>query len=327
MKIIQSDTKQTIINAVQKYTDMIVPTYGPAGKSVLIASNELSIKAADDGHAASAEIELENEFQNAVVLYIKEATEKTNSRVGDGTTTSVILTKAILDQVLLDDPFADTSYYKQVKEIQKATQEAVEFIKAKSKKIETVDELFKVAYNSYNNEKIARLIADTLFKIGSDGVLAIEDSRTAETEVEIVEGIELEKGYASPYFINADKESAVLNDQSVLLVHNKLDRFLDVVPLLKELFKDRKEFVIIADGFGEEFLGGMIMNKIQGTFSPLLIETPGFGDSKLESLKNISAVTGAKIFDPKTNKLSEATVSDMGSIKKVISKKDKSTLI
>lgn len=330
MKIIKSDTKKTIISAVRKYADMIVPTYGPAGKKVLIATNEFSIKAADDGHAASVEVELENEFENAVVMYIRESTEKTNSRVGDGTTTSVVLTKAILDQVIPkeDDPFAGTNYFKQVQEIQKATKEAVEYIKSKSKKVETADELYKVAYNSYNNEPIARLIADTLFKVGQDGVLLIEDSRTAETEVEVVEGVELEKGFASPYFVNNDKESVVFNDPAFLLVNDKLDRFADVVPVLKKLFENgNKEFVIVADSFSEDFLGFMVLNKIRGAFSPLLVETPGFGDSKLENLKNLAAVVGATVFDSKAKKLTDATLQDLGSSKKVVAKKDKTTVI
>lgn len=330
MKIIQSDAKKTIVSAVKKYADMIVPTYGPAGKSVLIATNEFSIKAADDGHAASVDIELENEFENAVVMYIREATEKTNSRVGDGTTTAVILTKAILDQVMMDEtnPFeTKQSYSKEAREIKQATKEAVDYIKNKAKKVETSEELFRVAYNSYNDEPIARLIADTLFKIGQDGVLVIEDSQTSSTEVEIVEGVEVEKGYASPYLVNTDKESVVLNDPSFLLVNARLERFMDVVPLFKELFKTKKEVVVIADGFGEDFLGNVIVNKIRGTFSPLLVESPGFGDGKLESLKNISAVVGATIFDSKAKKLEDAKVIDLGYAKKVVAKKDKTVII
>ena len=330
MKIIQSDTKKTILSAVKKYSDMIVPTYGPAGKKVLIATNEFGIKAADDGHAASIEVELENEFEQAVVMYIRESTEKTNSRVGDGTTTAVVIMAAILNQVMTDEtnPFATKSnYFKEVKEIELATSEAVEYIKDKAKKVETSEELFKVAYNSYNNESVARLIADTLFKIGRDGVLVIEDSQTPTTDVEIVEGVELEKGYASPYLINTDKESVVLNEPAFLLVNSRLERFMDTVPLLKELFKEKKEVVIIADGFGEDFIGNVIVSKIRGTFSPLLVEIPGFGDGKLENLKNISAIVGATIFDSKVKKLSEATIADLGTAKKIVSKKDKTVII
>lgn len=330
MKITQSNTKETIRSAVKKYADLILPTYGPAGKKVLIATNEFSLKAADDGHAASAEFELENEFENAVVMYIRESTGKTNSRVGDGTTTSVVLTKAILDQLFeSENPLASGNYHREVLEIQKATKEAVEYIKAKSKKIESADELYKVAYNSYNNEEIARLIADTVFKIGQDGVLAIEDSTTATTEVEVVEGVELEKGYASPYFINTAKEEAVLADPSFILVSGRLDRFADVKPVLELLVNKagKKDFVIFADGFSEDFLGNMIVSKIRGFFSPILVETPGFGESKLENLKNIASVVNANIIDGKVTKLESAKLEDLGFAKKVVSKKDKTTII
>lgn len=330
MKITQSNTKQTIRNAIRKYAELIVPTYGPAGKKVLIATNEYSLKAADDGHAASAEFELENEYENAVVMYIRESTGKTNSRVGDGTTTSVVLTKAIVDQLLKDedDPFSSGNFHREVLEIQKATKEAVEHIKAKSKKIESAEELYKVAYNSYNNEEIARLIADTVFKIGQDGVLAIEDSPTATTEVEAVEGVELDKGYASPYFINTAKEEVVFTEPAFILVSGRLERFPDVFPVIKQLVEGgRKEFVIFADGFSEEFLGHCIMNKIKGYFSPLLVETPGFGEGKLESLKNIASVVDANIIDGKALKLDSATLKDLGTSKKVVSRKDKTTII
>src|SRR3990167_3902307 len=331
MKIVQSNTKQTIINAVDKYAGLITPTYGPAGKKVLIATNEYSLKAADDGHAVSVEIELENEFENAVVMYIREATEKTNSRVGDGTTTAVVLTKSILDAVMTDDPgdplTAKSGYFKEAREIQLATQQAVNHIKDKAKKVETSEELFKVAYNSCNNESIARLIAETLFKIGRDGILVIEDSQTSNTDVEIVEGVEIEKGYASPYLINTDKETVVLDDPSFLLVNGKMDRFMDVVAVLKQLFDTKKEIVIVADGFGEDFLGNVIVGKLRGSFSPLLVETPGFGEGKLENLKNIASIVGATIFDFKAKKLNEATLADLGSAKKVVSKKDKTIIL
>lgn len=329
MKITQSDTKKTILRALDKYTSLILPTYGPAGKKVLIATNEFSLKAADDGHAVSAEFEIENEFENAVIMYIREATSKTNSRVGDGTTTAVVLTNAIVSQVIPkeDDPFASTNFHKEAQEIQRATLEAVQYIKDSSQKIETADELYKIAYNSYNNEKIARLIADTIFKIGKDGVLAIEDSHSTDTEVEIVEGVQIDKGYASPYLINNDKDEVVLNEPRFLLVNSNLDRFMDVVPALKLLFENgRKDFVIMADSFGEDFLGQMIMNKIKGSFSPLLVINPGFGDGRTETLKNIASVVGATIFD-KNTKLEMATLEDFGEAKKIVAKKDKTTIM
>lgn len=331
MKIIKSDTRKIIADTLRKYVELIVPTYGPAGKKVLIATNEFSLKAADDGHSVSAEVEFENEFENAVAMYIREITGKTNSRVGDGTTTSVILTNAIVSQVMKDwdDPFAKTNYYKEVKEIENATKEAVEYIKSKAKKIETSDELFKVAYNSYNNEPTAKLIAETLFKIGRDGVLVIEDSPTAETLVEVVEGVEIEKGFVSPYFINTNREEVALSNPTFVLLSGRLERFMDMVPLLKKLVdgEQKKEIVIIAEGFSEDVIGTMIVNKIRGYFTPLLVETPGYGELKLENLKNLAAIVGATIFDGSVNKLIDAKMENVGTAKKIISNKNKTTII
>lgn len=330
MKISQVDTKKTILRALTNYAKLITPTYGPAGKKVLIATSQFSIKAADDGHTVSNEIEFENEFDNGVVQYIKETTEKTNSRVGDGTTTSVILTEAIVKEAMgdLDNDFEDHNYYQKVKEIQKGTKEAIEHIKIKAQKVKTDQELYKVAYNSYNNEEIAKLISNTLSKIGKDGVLTIEDSKTSKTELEMVEGFEFEKGFASPYFINSDREKAVLNDPLFLLFDGVLNRFKDIVGLLKGLINSgNKNIVIIAGGFSEEVLGHAIMDKINGFYTPILIECPGFGDNKLDNLKDIASVINAKIFDEKVSKIESASLEDLGTVKKIVTKKDKTVLI
>lgn len=329
MKITLTNTKDTILSALKKYAALITPTYGPAGKKVLIATNEFSIKAADDGHAAANDFELENEFENAVVMYIREATGKTNTRVGDGTTTAGIITHAIVSGVMkADDPFAGSTYHAEAMEIEKATKEAVEYIRSKAVKIETADELYKIAYNSYNNEKIARLIADTLFKIGKDGVLSIQDSQTTETEVEIVEGMEIEKGYASPYLADDNKGEVTLSEPAFLLVNGSLDRFSDVVPVVKLLLANgNKNIVMIADSFGDDFLRNILISKLQGTFNPLLVNSPGFGDGKTEVLRNIAAVVGATIFDGKTAKLEEAMLADCGSARRVTSKKDKTIIL
>lgn len=330
MKITKADTKKTILSALTKYAKLITPTYGPAGKKVLIATNQFSIKAADDGHTVSNEIEFEDEFENGVVQYIRETTEKTNSRVGDGTTTSVILTEAIVKEAMgdLNNEFEDHNYYPKVQEIQRGTLEAVEHIKRKSQKIKTDQELYKVAYNSYNNEEIAKLISMTISKIGKDGVLTIEDSKTSKTEVEMVEGFEFEKGFASPYFINSDREKAVLNNPVFLLFDGVLNRFKDIVGLVKALITSgNKDIVVIAGGFSEEVLAHAIMDKINGFYTPILIECPGFGDNKIENLRDIAAVVGAKIFDEKANKLETAIGKDLGTVKKIISRKDKTVLI
>lgn len=328
MKIVKANSLPLIKSAVAKYAEFIAPTYGPAGKKVLIAINEFNLKAADDGFAASAEFELENEFENAVIMYIREATSKTNSRVGDGTTTAGLLTAAILDQVINLDEFADKNYFGKVQAIQKATKEAVLVIKNKAKKVKTKQELYKIAYNSFNDEQIATLISDTLFKIGEDGLLAIEDSQTTTTEVEIIEGLELEKGMASPYFINTNKDEVLLNDPAIILIKDKLDSFGSISSLIKSLLENGKnQFVILAEGFSEEVMNNFILNRMKGLFNVLLIETPGFGEQKLDHLKNLSAISNSLIIDSKLTKFTEITPEQFGTIKKVIATKDKTTFI
>jgi chaperonin GroEL len=329
MKIVQPKSLQNIVRTVKEYVDFIAPTYGPAGKKILIALSPFNIKAVDDGHEAAKEYELENEFSNSVISYIREATEKTNSRVGDGTTTAAILTGAIVAEATkdIDDPLVKMTVHGKIKEIEKGTREAIDKIREKSKTIKTKQELYKVAYNSYNNDEVATLISDTLFKIGQDGLLSIEDSHSVQTEVEMIEGLELDKGIMSPYLVNTDKDEGVLINPQVLVINKKIDTFLEIAPVLKNIIESgKKDICIVADTVSEDVLRSCIMNKIKGSFSPLIIEAPGFGDAKLDSLKNIAAVTGATVIDPSILKIEDIKPEHIGIAKKVICKKDK-TLI
>lgn len=330
MKIVLVNPFKDVAIAVKNYKEFIAPTYGPAGKKVLIANSEYDIKAVDDGHMASQSFELENEFRNAVILYIREAAKQTNTRVGDGTTTSGLIMSSIVEQILsdLDDPFKKHNFHGKAVELQKAVKEAVEQIKKVSKDIKTKEELYSIAYNSYNNEQVATLISDTLYKIGKDGILAIEDAAGMETEVEIVQGLELQKGYASPYFINSEKEQVILQNPAVVLINKKIELFNDALPVLKSLVDSgRREFVIVADGFGEDMLRQTIVNKLKGSFSALLVEAAGFGDSKVENLKDLAVATGSTLLDPQGVKLSDFKLEHAGNCKKVVCKKDKTTFI
>ncbi len=331
MKITHTNPLSTISRAVDKYLDLITPTYGPAGKKVLIAHNEYAMKAVDDGFEASKEFELENEFENAVVQYIKEATRKTNERAGDGTTTAGILMGAIFKETLgTDENVLKTlkkNYHKEVKEIEQGIKEAIAYIKSKAKDIKTKEELYNIAYNSYNNEEIATLISNTIYKIGENGLLAIGDSQTAQTQLEMVEGLELEKGYASPYFINSEKEECILSEVSILLFKQKVESFKEILPLLGKVKDHNKRLVLIADGFTEDVINNLILTKLQGLLTPVLIETPGFGEAKSENLRNIKVITGATIIDTEIIKVEDVTIDFLGSAKKLVSTKDKTSII
>ena len=328
-KLIKHDPLKMIAGVTKKYVDFLSPTYGPAGKKILIIENEFNLKAVDDGHEAAKAFEMEAELENAVASYIKEATEKTNSRVGDGTTTAALITGSIVAQVLtdLDDPFKDKVFHKQSVEIQKAAKEAVAKIKEQAKAITTKEELYSIAYNSFNNAELATLISDTLFAIGKEGVLTIDNSNGMTSSVEIVKGLELLKGYASPYMINTDKQESIIKNPAILLVNKRIDSFNELVPFIKKLMEKTKEFVIIADGFSEDTINNIVVNKLRGMWNPLLVEIPGFGDNKVELLRDIATITGATIIDAKENPLDKADLSVLGSADEIISKKDKTTII
>jgi chaperonin GroEL len=320
MKIIDFDPRESILSALDKYYSYIAPTYGPAGKKIL-----LSTGAIDDGKLASQEFELPDEHENHIVSFIKETTSKTDDRVGDGTTTAAILMSSIVRLLLTpkDEFSKPINTHAEVISLRKGLVEAIAQIKKSSKKVKTKEDLYRIAHNSYNNEEIARVISDTVFKIGEQGSLSVHDSKSMNTECEITSGLEIEKGFISPYLINSD-DRVSLDNPLILLFAQKVDSFSDLVPAIKLVLESgRKEFVVIAEGFGEDAIGGIIMNKLKGTFSPLLIEAPGYGAKKSVLLKDIAAVVGAIVIDPKKgDSLAEVTSSSFGLAKQVIARKD-----
>lgn len=330
IKLIKHDPLKLIAGVTKKYVDFLAPTYGPAGKKILIQENEFSIKAVDDGYEASKAFEMEGELENAIAEYIKESSAKTNSRVGDGTTTGGVIAGSIVAQVLkdLDDPMKDKVFKREEIEVQKAAKEAVAKIKELAKKVETKEELYAIAYNSFNDAQIAKLISETIFDIGKDGVLTIEDSKGFETTVEKTQGLELEKGYVSPYLVNNDRQENIIKASSLLLINKRVDSFVEIAPFLKKMF-DAKivNFTIIAEGFSEDCVNNIVVRRIQGMWNANLVETPGFGENKLELLKDIAAVTGAQVIDPKNNPLDKAELDVLGNAESVVSSRTKTTII
>ncbi len=324
MKLTSSNSQPIILNAVREYVDFISPTYGPTGKKTLIVKNEFNLEAVDDGKRTAEAFELPDELENAVIQYIRETTQKGK----DGTTTAGIIMSNIVLEGLKDsgDVFNVKDYHGMSLSLKKGLDEAIKAIKKSSTKIKTQEELYAIAYNSYNNEAIAKLISETIFKIGKDGVLSIEDSRGTDTTVEIVNGLEIPKGYFSPYLINQD-DRAVLENPSILIVNKKINLFAEVAAIIKSS-KDmgRQDIVIIAEGFGDDVVNKCIMYKYGGSFRPLLIETPGYGD-KLENLTDISIITGAKVVDDKTLKLTDVTAEHFGTCDIIKSTKDKTTIL
>ncbi len=324
MKITTPKSEAIVLSAVRKYIDFIAPTYGPAGKKTLIKKNEFIIEAVDDGKRSSEAFEIEDEFENAVVDYIKETTQKGK----DGTTTAGLIMGNIVTEAFkdLENEFAHKDYHGAALNLRKGLVEAVKAISKSSKKIKTKEELYAIAYNSYNNDAIAKLVSETVFKIGKDGVLSIEDSKGTETTVEVVNGLEIPKGYASPYLINQD-DKVILNSPSILIVNKRINLFGEIGHIIKQSTEAGvKDFVVIADGFGDDVINKCTAYKMMGAFRPLLIETPGYGD-KIENLSDIAIIVGAKVIDDKVVKLSNVTKESLGSCETIKSSKDKTTIL
>lgn len=329
MKITQADSRNVIHSAVNEYLNFIKPTYGPAGKKVLVMNSDYDVQAIDDGQKGSEAFELENELQNAVVSYMKETAKQMNFELGDGRATSVLLAGAIVNEILKDcgNAWFDKDYYHKVLDIQKAIPEAIEQIKSKSKEIKNVKDLYKITYNSFKNEELAQLIADTRFKVGKDGVIAVDDSPTGEHFVEMVEGLELDKGVISKEMFNVDnKEEAIFKDSpKVLLINKRIDSFNEIFPIIKQATDNHLELCIVAESYGTGVIDGVLFGKYRMGLKAMCIETPGYGDDKGEYLKDISAITGATVFDNKL-KLSDFNDTHLGTAKKIISTPHKTTI-
>ncbi len=324
MKLTNSNPQKIILSAVKKYSEFIAPTYGPAGKKILIVQNEFNHEAVDDGKRSSQAFELEDELENAIVQYIKETTQKGK----DGTTTAGLMMANIIIEAFkdLDDELKDNDMHGIAQGLKKGLLEAVKALSKASTKIKTKEELYAIAHNSYNDTHIAKLISDTIFEIGKDGILAIEDSKGIETTVEVVNGLEIPKGYNSPYLINHE-DKVVLDNPAIIIVNKKINLFNELVPVVKKLAEAGKhDIVVIAEGFGDDVINKCIAYKYAGGLRPLLIETPGYGD-KQENLADIAVIVGATVVDDKLIKLDEMKPEYIGTCETIKATKDKTTIL
>jgi len=318
MKIIHNNPKEVIMNAVDKYLDFIAPTYGPAGKTILIGSD--GVKAVDDGKIASEHFEVEDDFEQAVIEYIKDTTQKTNERIQDGTTTSAILMSALIKEIFNTKGHNKTN----IVEVKKGLQEAKAYIIKKAKTVTGKKDLQEIAYSAYNNKEVAKIIAEVVFQVGVNGIIHIEDGAEMTTSYELAAGFEIPTGYVSTHLINRG-DSVFLDKPYVIIVNDALNSIQQVMPILELVMKsNKKEFVIMADSFGDQVLSLVAVNKVNGVFKPLLVNNAGFGDEKYETLKKISELTGAKIHDPK---LGAITKEDFGQAKSVNATKNTTSII
>jgi len=291
-----SDAKQALIRGVDKLADTVTITLGPKGQNVALAKSFGSPTVTDDGVTVAKEIELEDPYENMGAQLVKEVAEKTKDVAGDGTTTATLLTQYIIHQGM-KNVIAGVNPTHLRKGMEKAVRTVVEEIKRMSKPVKDKKSIAQVATVAASNDKaVGELIADAMEKVGENGVITIEEGKTAETNVEFVEGMEFDRGYISPYFItNPEKMEAVLEEPYILLCDKKVSSMKDLLPLLEKVANTGKAFLLIAEDVEGEALATLVVNKIRGTLRCAAVKAPGFGDRRKAMLEDIAILTGGQV--------------------------------
>jgi chaperonin GroEL len=322
------EARKKLKNGVDKLAKAVTTTLGPKGRNVGIDKAWGSPIVIHDGVSIAKEIELEDKFENMGAQLVKEAASKTNDVAGDGTTTSTMLAQAIVEAGM---KVISTGVNPMTlrKGLEIATETAVKEIKTLSKKVSTKEEKAQVATNSAQNLEIGNLIAEAMEKVGSNGVITVEESRGMDMELSYKEGMQFDKGYVSPYFItNPERMETELDNPFILLTDSKISSIQDLLPLLEQLMKVSKNLVIIADDIDGDALTTLVVNKLRGTFNPVAIKAPGFGDRRKEMLEDIAALTGATVISSETGrKLDTAGLEDLGKADRIIVNKDETVII
>jgi len=327
--VFSEDARRKLKNGMNTVANAVGATLGPKGRNVAIDRKFGSPTVTHDGVSVAKEIELEDPFENMGAQLLKEAAQKTNDIAGDGTTTSTVLAHAIVNEGLkaLEAGF-NPMFIKHGIELATAT--VVEELRKMSVKIDTKEEIASVATNSAADEEIGNLIADVMDKVGKDGVITVEESKSMQFEQEFVEGMQFDRGYLSAYFItSSDKMEAVISDAYVLINEKKISAAQDIVPLLEKLVQiGKRELVIIAEDVDGEALATLVLNKLRGMLNVLAIKAPGFGDRRKAMLEDIAKLTGGTVISEETGrKLETATLADLGRAEKVVSDKENTTII
>jgi len=323
------DARRRLKNGIDIVATAVATTLGPKGRNVAVDRKFGSPTITHDGVSVAKEIELEDPFENMGAQLLKEAASKTNDIAGDGTTTSTVLAHAIITEGLK----ALAAGYNAMlvkRGIEQATEKVVEALKAMATTIDTKEEIASVATNSAADEEIGNLIAEVMDKVGKDGVITVEESKSLQFEQEYVEGMQFDRGYISPYFItDPEHMEAVIEEPYVLINEKKISAAQDIVPILEKLVQiGKRELVIIAEDVDGEALATLVLNKLRGMLNVLAIKAPGFGDRRKAMLQDIAILTGGTVISEETGrKLETVTIQDLGRCEKVVADKENTTII
>ncbi|PLL14087.1 chaperonin GroEL [Tabrizicola sp. TH137] len=324
-----TDARDRMLRGVNILADAVKVTLGPKGRNVVIEKSFGSPRITKDGVSVAKEIELSDKFENMGAQMVKEVASRTNDEAGDGTTTATVLAQAIVKEGM-KAVAAGMNPMDLKRGIDMATSKVVEAIKAASRPVKDSDEVAQVGTISANGEaQIGRFIADAMQKVGNEGVITVEENKGMETEVEVVEGMQFDRGYLSPYFVtNADKMIAELEDAFILLHEKKLSSLQPMVPLLEAVIQSQRPLLIIAEDVEGEALATLVVNKLRGGLKIAAVKAPGFGDRRKAMLQDIAILTGGQVIsDDLGMKLESVTIDMLGRAKKISINKDNTTIV
>ena len=326
--IFGEDARKALQAGVDKLADAVKVTLGPKGRNVVLEKQYGSPLITNDGVTIAKEIELEDPFENMGAQLVKEVSVKTNDAAGDGTTTATVLAQALIKEGM-KNVAAGANPMVVKKGIKNAVDTAIDTVVNNSKKVSGSDDIARVATISSGDEVIGKLIAEAMSKVTADGVITVEESKTAETYSEVVEGMQFDRGYITPYMAtDSDKMEAVLDDALILITDKKISNIQEILPLLEQIVQAGKKLLIIAEDVEGEALSTLIVNKLRGTFTCVAVKAPGFGDRRKEMLRDIAILTGGEVISEELGlELKETTMEQLGRARQVKVTKENTIIV
>ena len=322
------NARKALLEGVNKLADTVKVTLGPKGRNVVLDKNYGAPLITNDGVTIAKEIELDDSFENMGARLVKEVSTKTNDVAGDGTTTATVLAQAMVKEGVKNvaaggDPMAIK------RGIDKAVEEAVKGIKEISSPVNGKEDIARVASISANNKEIGNLIADAMEKVSKDGVITIEESKTSDTYVDVVEGMQFDKGYISPYMVtDTDKMEAIIDNPYILLTDKKISNIQEILPLLESLMQQSGKLVIVCEDIEQEALSTIILNKLRGVLNVVAVKAPGYGDRRKEMLEDMAILTGGEVISSDLGmELKDVQIEQLGRAKQVKAQKENTIIV
>ena len=328
MIIYGEEARKSLQKGIDQLADTVKVTLGPKGRNVVLGKKYGAPLITNDGVTIAKDVELEDAFENMGAQLVREVATKTNDVAGDGTTTATVLAQSIVREGL-KNVTAGANPMVMRKGIEKAVAVAVDAIKANSQAVNGSDDIARVGTVSSGDEAVGKLIAEAMEKVGTDGVITIEESKTAETGLDVVEGMQFDRGYISPYMVtDTDKMEAVLDDPYILITDKKISSIQEILPVLEKVVKSGRKMIIIAEDVEGDALATLLVNRLRGNFNCVCVKAPGFGDRRKEMLRDIAILTGGTVISSELNMdLAEADIMDLGTARQVKVTKDNTTIV